>query len=112
MSGLITLGETVTWRAKHFGIFQELTAKITAFDQPNSFTDEMVTGAFKSFKHVHLFEPTGAGTNMIDVFSYVSPLGLLGRFADTLFLRGYMERLLVKRNLVIKVQAELLMADS
>ncbi len=111
-SGLITLGETVTWRAKHFGVFQELTAKITAFDQPNSFTDEMVTGAFKSFKHVHLFESAGAGTNMIDIFSYVSPLGLLGRFADNLFLRRYMERLLVNRNLVIKAHAELFIVHS
>jgi len=86
MSGLITLGETVTWRAKHFGVFQELTAKVTAFDAPNSFTDEMVSGAFKSFKHVHQFETAGRGTNMIDVFSYVSPLGILGEFADVLFL--------------------------
>ena len=27
--GLIGLGETVTWRAKHFGIWQTLTAKVT-----------------------------------------------------------------------------------
>ena len=107
MSGLITLGETVTWRAKHFGVFQELTAKVTAFDQPNAFTDEMVSGAFKSFKHVHLFEAVDTGTKMIDVFSYVSPLGLLGKLADILFLERYMERLLINRNLVIKSQAEL-----
>ena len=45
MSGLIELGESVTWRAKHFGFFQELTSRITAFDKPHSFTDEMVKGA-------------------------------------------------------------------
>ena len=54
-SGLIELGETVTWRAKHFGVWQTLTSKITHFDHPNSFTDEMVEGAFKSFRHEHLF---------------------------------------------------------
>src|ERR1700749_3160201 len=54
-SGLIGLDETVTWRAKHFGIWQTLTAKITQFDYPNSFTDEMVAGAFKSLRHEHLF---------------------------------------------------------
>src|ERR1700744_4744274 len=54
-SGLIELGESVTWRAKHFGIWQSLTSKITEFDQPNFFVDEMVKGAFKSFRHQHHF---------------------------------------------------------
>ena len=31
-SGLIGLGEEVTWRARHFGVTQHLTSKITAFD--------------------------------------------------------------------------------
>ena len=33
-SGLIELGETVTWRAKHFGIWQSLTSKITDYNYP------------------------------------------------------------------------------
>ena len=39
VSGLIELGETVTWRAKHFGVWQILTSKITEFEQPYSFVD-------------------------------------------------------------------------
>src|ERR1700743_2522414 len=54
-SGLIGLNETVTWRAKHFGIWQNLTSKITVFNPPNLFADEMVSGAFKSFRHEHHF---------------------------------------------------------
>ena len=50
-SGLIGLNEWVTWRARHFGINQNLTTKITEFEYPNFFSDEMVKGAFKSFKH-------------------------------------------------------------
>lgn len=106
MSGLIGLGESVTWRAKHFGIYQNLTAKITAFEKPNSFTDEMVSGAFKSFKHVHKFEGKDDGTLMTDIFSYTSPLGLLGKLADYLFLQTYMKNLLTVRNAVIKAYAE------
>lgn len=106
MSGLIELGESVTWRAKHFGFFQELTAKITAFEKPDSFTDEMVSGAFKSFRHIHKFEAKYNGTEMTDIFSYVSPLGILGKLADYLFLKRYMENLLMNRNLVIKAYAE------
>lgn len=106
MSGLIELGESVTWRARHFGFFQELTSKITAFEKPDSFTDEMVSGAFKSFKHVHKFELTDNGTTMIDVFSYVSPLGILGKLADYFFLKRYMKNLLMNRNLIIKEYAK------
>ena len=41
-SGLIELGESVTWVAKHFGFTQKLTSKITEFQLPNNFVDEMV----------------------------------------------------------------------
>jgi ligand-binding SRPBCC domain-containing protein len=106
ISGLIELGETVTWRAKHFGIWQNLTSKITAFDYPNSFTDEMVNGAFKSIRHEHLFYSANGGTLMKDVFMFESPLGIFGRLANFLFLRRYMANLLKTRNQVIKAAAE------
>jgi ligand-binding SRPBCC domain-containing protein len=104
--GLIEPGETVTWRAKHFGIWQTLTSKITQFDYPNSFTDEMVSGTFRSFKHEHRFRQVNGHTTMTDVFSYEAPFGLLGRLANFLFLKGYMKRLLEVRNQVIKQAAE------
>ncbi|MDB5122916.1 MAG: hypothetical protein JWP94_1045 [Mucilaginibacter sp.] len=106
ISGLIELGETVTWRAKHFGIWQNLTSKIAVFDYPNSFTDEMVDGAFKSIRHEHLFYPANGGTLMKDVFMFESPLGIFGRLANFLFLRRYMANLLKTRNQVIKAAAE------
>ena len=89
-SGLIELGESVTWRAKHFGIVQCLTSKITAFDKPVCFTDEMVAGAFKSFRHEHFFKEENGVTTMTDVFNYKSPYGILGRIADAIFLKQYM----------------------
>jgi ligand-binding SRPBCC domain-containing protein len=106
LKGLLEIGESVTWRAKHFGIIQNLSSMITEFNAPYNFTDEMVHGAFKCFKHIHRFEVTGDGTTMIDVFSYQSPLGLLGKLADWLFLKKYMTQLLSVRNQVIKQYAE------
>ncbi|TWR23971.1 SRPBCC family protein [Mucilaginibacter achroorhodeus] len=105
-SGLIGLGESVTWRAKHFGIWQNLTSKITEFKFPEYFVDEMVNGAFKSFRHEHHFEASGDSTIMRDVFDYRSPLGVLGKLADFLFVKHYMKRLLIIRNGVIKGEAE------
>ena len=83
--GLMKLGESVTWRAKHFGFWLVLESKITEFDYPNSFVDEMVKGAFSSFKHEHIFEVKEGKTVMIDIFHYKSPLGFLGKITDTLF---------------------------
>ena len=106
ITGLIELHETVTWRAKHFGVYQQLTTKITAFDYPNYFADEMISGAFKGFKHEHHFADLNQGTLMTDYFDYVSPLGVLGKLADALFLKNYMENLLERRNQIIKDFAE------
>lgn len=105
-TGLIGLNESVTWKAKHFGIYQTLTSKVTEFDQPNYFVDEMVKGAFKSFTHEHLFEELNGKTIMTDVFDYRSPFGLLGRLVDSLFLKKYMTDLLEKRNQIVKEFAE------
>ncbi|MBA9076433.1 MULTISPECIES: SRPBCC family protein [Rufibacter] len=88
-SGLIELNESVTWRAKHLGIYQNLSSKITAFDLPNFFVDEMVQGAFKRFRHLHSFEETQRGTRLKDHFDYDSPLGILGKITDKLFLKKY-----------------------
>ncbi|WP_428327759.1 SRPBCC family protein [Mucilaginibacter sp.] len=105
-TGLITMGETVTWRAKHFGIWQNLTSKITQFDPPNSFTDEMISGAFKSFRHEHLFFAIGNETVMKDIFIFEAPFGWLGELVSYAFIARYMEMLLLKRNQVIKETAE------
>ncbi|UKM66618.1 SRPBCC family protein [Flavobacteriaceae bacterium GSB9] len=105
-SGLIGLNESVTWRAKHFGIYQKLTSKITEFDRPNYFADEMVSGAFNEFKHEHHFAELNGGTLMTDFFDYKSPFGILGKLADILFLKKYITDLLTERNRIVKEFAE------
>ena len=105
-SGLIGLGQEVTWSARHLGVRQRLTVRITAFDRPTYFADTMLRGAFRRMDHQHHFEPTADGTLMRDVFTFESPLGPLGRVADWLFLKRYMRSFLVDRNLVLKATAE------
>lgn len=104
--GLINLEETVTWQAKHFGINQKLTSKITQFDYPTYFRDSMVSGAFSRFDHDHFFEEFEGKTLMRDIFHYDSPFGVLGKFADVLFLENYMKNILIIRNQIIKQVAE------
>jgi ligand-binding SRPBCC domain-containing protein len=57
-------------------------------------------------KHEHHFSQKENKTVMTDVFIYASPLGFIGRLADIIFLKSYMEKLLLKRNAIVKEFAE------
>jgi ligand-binding SRPBCC domain-containing protein len=106
-SGLIGLGQRVTWRAKHFGVWHSLTNEITALEPPVYFQDVMVRGPFRFMRHDHYFRSVRTGeTEMRDVFCFAAPLPLLGHVAEALYLRRYMRGLLHERNVVIKQIAE------
>ena len=97
---LLELGDELTLEATHFRVQQRLSSKIVEFDRPTSFTDQMTKGAFKSFRHQHLFESLLDGaTKMTDILEFESPLGPLGRLVDRLFMRKYMERFIRERGL-------------
>jgi len=106
MSGLIEGGEEVTWRGRHFGVTQHFTSRITRFDPPRYFRDEMRKGAFRSFAHDHFFVAVGSATKMTDLLVFSAPLGILGTIAERLFLRRYLEQLLRDRANVIRRAAE------
>lgn len=106
LAGEMRLGDTVTWEAVHFGVKQHLTTKISAYERPTRFTDEMVAGIFQRLHHTHDFVPQPYGTLMIDEFFFKAPLGVLGRLAESLFLTHYMKGLLLSRNRYIKQVAE------
>jgi ligand-binding SRPBCC domain-containing protein len=106
LTGLIGLDEEVTWRGRHFGITQHFTSRITIFEPPHHFRDEMQRGAFRSFVHDHFFVAERGGTRMTDEAVFAAPLGVLGLIAETLVLRRYMTRLLTDRADVIRQALE------
>lgn len=105
-SGLIELGETVTWKARHLGIMQTHTSKITQMHIPFSFTDEMLQGTFKSFRHQHFFRGENGKTVMTDLMQFESPFGFIGKMFNRFFLKNYMTRFLLERNKLLKSTAE------
>lgn len=105
-TGLVELNDEVTWSARHFGVRQRLTARITQFDRPRHFRDSMVRGAFARFDHDHVFEEWEGGCHMVDRFDFDAPLRPLGRFAERLFLSRYMRRFLARRCQILKEVAE------
>jgi len=44
VSGLIGPGEFVTWQARHFGLSQKLSSRITQYSYPFHFRDEQIRG--------------------------------------------------------------------
>jgi ligand-binding SRPBCC domain-containing protein len=106
MTGMMQLGDTVTWEAVHFGIKQRLRSNITAYERPYRFIDEIIQGIFQEVHHAHDFVSRLPGTLMIDVFRFHAPLGILGRMAETLFLTRYMKTPLLTRNHYLKQRAE------
>jgi ligand-binding SRPBCC domain-containing protein len=105
-SGLCQTGDTITWRARHFGIYQTLTVKIIRMDYPRYFLDQQIKGAFRGFSHHHYFSSDENSTIMRDVFEYSVPFGFIGKAFDKLVLKRYMTQLLQKRNQTIKEVAE------
>jgi ligand-binding SRPBCC domain-containing protein len=106
INGLININETVTWQAKHLFKTRQHTSKITAMQKPDFFTDEMIKGDFKSFKHEHHFKQAENGTIMIDLLTFESPYGIIGKLANKFYLKNYLQQLIEKRNIVIKEYAE------
>jgi ligand-binding SRPBCC domain-containing protein len=106
-SGVMKLGDTVTWRARHFGIAFRMTSAITEYQYPIRFVDEQLHGPFRRWWHEHTFTATRSGeTVMGDVVQFKSPLGPLGSLADRLILDRYMPHLLRQRNAWLKTTLE------
>ena len=95
-SGSIGLGDSVTWRARHFGIWFTMTSRITSLDRPDGFVDEQVVGPFRSFHHEHTFTREGELTVMVDTLTIASPI--FGRLAERTVLVPYLRRLIRQRN--------------
>jgi ligand-binding SRPBCC domain-containing protein len=105
-TGLMKPGDTVTWKARHFGIYQNLTSKVSKYEYPNYFVSEMIEGAFKKLYHQHIFEQKGTITVMKDIFTFQAPMGFLGELFAKLVLKDYMRHFLELRNQTIKRVAE------
>ena len=105
-SGLIRLGESVTWRARHFGVPLTLTSRVVEFDRPRRFRDVQERGPFAHFDHVHAFERVSDATLMRDRVDYASPLGPIGRLADAAFVQRAVAKLIAERANAIKEASE------
>jgi hypothetical protein len=66
----------------------------------------MIAGSFGAFEHDHHFAMMDDGTRIRDEIRFTARGGILGRIAESLFLRRRLLKLLRKRNALIKQVAE------
>lgn len=60
--------------------------------QPGAFfIDEQRVGPYKLWHHQHHLRPTDEGIEMLDIVTYQPPMGILGAFANALFIRRQLE---------------------
>ncbi|MFL5807952.1 MAG: SRPBCC family protein [Flavisolibacter sp.] len=105
VSGLMNVGDTVTWSAKHLFKQRILKVELTKMQRPDYFIDEQVKGEFAMMKHEHYFKPIENGTLMIDQFHFETS-GVLGKLLNRIYLEKYMTELLTTRNEMIRNLAE------
>ena len=99
MSGAMSLGDTVTWQGRHFGLRFRLTSTISAYERPVRFVDVQIRGPFAHWRHEHLFEAVSAQeTRMVDRVDFRSPARPIGVLVDRWLLDDYMRALIRRRN--------------
>jgi ligand-binding SRPBCC domain-containing protein len=101
-SGLMCLDDTVTWEARHFGSRHRMSVRITEYDRPRWFRDEMISGPLRRMRHDHWFDADDDGTKLRDVFEFSTMVPLL----DSLVLAPHLRRFLSVRNQFIRQVAE------
>ena len=67
--------------------------EITHVEQHKYFVDEQRYGPYSLWHHQHHFKEVAGGTEMTDIVHYKLPLGILGRIANTLFVKSKLKEI-------------------
>ncbi len=74
-------------------------SRISVWQPPYRFVDEQIRGPFAFWRHTHNFTPVGRGSTLVeDRVDYEIPFGLIGKLANFLFVKRYLERIFSYRN--------------
>jgi ligand-binding SRPBCC domain-containing protein len=81
-------GMIITYKVRPiFGISMNWMTEITQVREMDYFIDEQRVGPFKMWHHQHKLIPDKKGVKMIDLITYIPPLGGIGAIANTLIIK-------------------------
>jgi len=85
-------GQLIEYKVKPVaGIPMYWMTEITHVQDRAFFVDEQRFGPYKLWHHQHHFREIPGGVEMTDIVHYKIPLGILGRLANSLFVRKKLE---------------------
>ncbi len=97
------LGQEVLLRVQQFGLFtMNWHVKITEYKPPYQMTDIQVSGPFRSWKQTRQFRDINGECELTDIVEYEPPFGILGRIADSLFIRRQVANMFAYRQQATK----------
>lgn len=90
-------GMIIRYTVKPFGLAMTWVTEISQAKSPSMFVDEQRQGPYRFWHHQHRFREVDGGVEMEDIVHYALPLGILGRIAHSLFVRGELRRIFAYR---------------
>jgi len=78
-SGVLVVGETVTLRTRRYGLSQQVVHRVEAIDEPRCLVVVQTRGPLKAYRLEQVFEPTDAGTRLVEEVTFDPPGGVLGQ---------------------------------
>jgi ligand-binding SRPBCC domain-containing protein len=76
---VLEMGSRMDFRVRAYGVIREASHEITQFENPNSFTEDQISGPLQYWSHQHLFEIHGENQcRVIDRIEFQPPKGVAG----------------------------------
>ena len=76
--------------------------EITQVKEKEFFIDEQRVGPYKMWHHEHIFKTKEDGVLMTDIITYIPPFGLLGKLANSLFVKKRINEIFDYRSQIIE----------
>ena len=80
-------GTRIEYVIKWFGLPMNWESLIDRYEPDVCFADRMLKGPYRSWYHLHSFEPVSGGVEMNDRVEYEMPLGLFGDVAHFMMVK-------------------------
>ena len=105
-SGILRVGDTVSWHAWRWGLRLSHTCRIDDVRPITYFREVAATGNFRHYVHEHHFAPMDDGTRMRGEIKFAAPKGPMGFLMERLLLKRYVTKLLIEEHKRLKRAAE------
>jgi ligand-binding SRPBCC domain-containing protein len=75
---VLALDSVIRFQVEAFGIRQNFTHQVIAFDSPERFVERQIEGLFGFYEHEHALEPDEGGVMLIERVTFEPPGGMAG----------------------------------